>query len=141
MKCDLLFHYRDAKKISFYYFGDTKLCAKHEKTREFHLYRWDHDCKVNEWCLVDCFHREFKVPTQIMVRDYCIAKYKMLMSFRTIFFVIQNIHVNSNPGPLLMEGNMYDQDCVDVYRVYNIIDDGNPLYEFISRIGTKKGQV
>ena len=107
MKCDLLFHYRDAKKISFYYFGETKLCAKHEKTREFHLYRWDHDCKVNEWCLVDCFHREFKVPTQIMVRDYCIAKYKMfLMSFRTIFFVIQSIYVNSNPGSLLMEGNM-----------------------------------
>ena len=27
-----IFHYRDAKKISFYYFGDTKLCAKHKKT-------------------------------------------------------------------------------------------------------------
>lgn len=30
-KCDLFSHYRDAKVISFYYFRDTKLCAKHEK--------------------------------------------------------------------------------------------------------------
>ena len=30
-----------------------------------------------EWCLVDCFHPEFRVFTQIMVCDYCIAKCKM----------------------------------------------------------------
>ena len=36
-KCDLFFHYYDAKEISFCYFRDTKLCAKHEKTREFRL--------------------------------------------------------------------------------------------------------
>ena len=47
-KCDLFFHYRNAKEISFYYFRDTKLCAKHEKTSEFHLYCWDHVWKVSE---------------------------------------------------------------------------------------------
>ena len=31
-------------EISFYYFRDTKLCAKHKKTCEFHLYCWDHVC-------------------------------------------------------------------------------------------------
>ena len=31
-KYDVFFHYRDAKEISFYYFHNTKLCAKHEKT-------------------------------------------------------------------------------------------------------------
>ena len=29
-KCDLFFHYRDAKEISFYYFLDAKLCVKCE---------------------------------------------------------------------------------------------------------------
>ena len=53
------------------------LCKTRKNTREFYLCCWDHVCKVNEWCLVDCFHREFKVPSQIMVRDYFIAKYKM----------------------------------------------------------------
>ena len=43
-KCDLLFHHRDSKEISFYYFGDIKLYAKHKKTREFHLHCWDHVC-------------------------------------------------------------------------------------------------
>ena len=62
-KCELFFHYHYVKEISFYYFGDTK----HEKTREFHLYCWDHVCKANEWRLVDCFHSEFGVSTQITV--------------------------------------------------------------------------
>ena len=62
-KCDLFFHYHNVKEISFYYFRDTK----YEKTGEFHLYCWDHVCKVNELCLVDCFHREFRASTQIMV--------------------------------------------------------------------------
>ena len=31
VKCDLFFHYSDAKEISFYHFCDTKLRAKHEK--------------------------------------------------------------------------------------------------------------
>ena len=53
------------------------LCAKHEKTCEFHSYCWDHVCQVNEWCLVECFHHKFRVSTQIMVHNYCITKYKM----------------------------------------------------------------
>ena len=67
-------HYRDSKQVSFLYFRDTKLYAKYKKTCEFRLYCWDHVCWVNDWCLIDCFHREFRVSTQIMVRDYCIVK-------------------------------------------------------------------
>ena len=37
-KYDLSFHYRDAKEISFYYFRDTKLSAKHEKTHVNSIY-------------------------------------------------------------------------------------------------------
>ena len=36
--CDLIFHYRDAKQISFYFFRDTTLYAKHEKTHENSIY-------------------------------------------------------------------------------------------------------
>ena len=60
-KCDLFFDYSDTKEILFYYFCDTKLCAKHKKkTLEFHLYCRDHVCKVSKWSLVDRFHREFR---------------------------------------------------------------------------------
>ena len=31
-KCDLFFHYGDAKEISFYYIGNTKICATHENS-------------------------------------------------------------------------------------------------------------
>ena len=31
VNCDLFFHYCNAKEISFYYFCDTKICAKHTK--------------------------------------------------------------------------------------------------------------
>ena len=74
----IFWHYRDATEISFYYFHDTKLCAKHEKNKcEFHLHGWDHYYKVTEQCLVDWFHREFRGSTWIILRDYCIAKCKM----------------------------------------------------------------
>ena len=61
------------------------------KTCEFHC--WDHVCKVNEWCLVDCFFCKFSISTQIMVCDYCSAKCKkfaacgrLLIDLCTIFF-------------------------------------------------------
>ena len=53
-----------------------------ENTRELHLYCWDHVCKVNEWCSVDCFHREFRVMQSL----HCQMQK-----------VIQNIYLNSNP--------------------------------------------
>ena len=85
-------HYCDAKDISLYYFPNAKLCAKHKKnTCEFHLYCWDHVCKVNEWCLLDCFHLKFRVSTQIMLHNYYITKCKKI-------FTIQNIYVNRNPA-------------------------------------------
>ena len=63
-----------------------------KKTPEFQLSCWNHTCKDNDWCLVDCFHCEFRISTQIMVHDYSIAKCKtfstcimFLMAFRVIF--------------------------------------------------------
>ena len=99
-KCDLFFHYCDTKEISFYSFRYTKLCAKHEKTGEFHLHCWDYVCKVNEWCLVDCFHHQLRVCTQIMVCGYCIAKSKKFSSRSGLLmslWAIQNIYISSNP--------------------------------------------
>ena len=73
------------------------LCKTRKNAREFYLYCWDHVCKVNEWYLIDCFHREFRVSTQIMVHIYCIARFKefytperVLMAFRAIFLWFRN---------------------------------------------------
>ena len=93
-------------KKSHFIFSQYKTLFKTRiKTREFHLNCWDHVCKVNEWCLVYCFYRKFRVSTRTMVRDYCIAKWKTfstcgghLMAHWAIFFVIQNIYINSNPA-------------------------------------------
>ena len=89
--CAPFFHYCDAKEISFYFFRDTKLCTKHKKTPEFHLYCWNHVCKVNKLRTVDCFHREYRVFIPIIVRDLCIVKCKKfsarggLLSFGSFF--------------------------------------------------------
>ena len=53
------------------------LCKTQKKTLEFHLYCRDYVYKANRWCLVDCFHGEFGVSTQIKVSNYCISKCKM----------------------------------------------------------------
>ena len=80
-KCNLFFHHHDAKKN--FLFSQHKILCKtqiclHSSffftlkfstldspavriTCEFNLYYWDHVCKVNEWCLVDCFHRKLRV--------------------------------------------------------------------------------
>ena len=91
-KWDLLSCYHD-KKYLFTIFCITELCAKHTHTHththntfEFHLYCWDHFCKVNEWCLVACFHHKFRVYTQIVVRNCCIAKWKKFFT-GSIFFL------------------------------------------------------
>ena len=94
LRNEIYFFITAMPKISFYYFRDTKPCAKHTKSvREFHLFYWNHVCKVNEWCLVNCFHSKFRVSMQIIVRNYCIAKCKrlsvcswILMNLRGIFF-------------------------------------------------------
>ena len=61
-------------------------------------------------CLVDCFHREFRVSTQIMVRVTASqnaksfppaegnAPFNGLSGIFFFFFVIQNIYVDSNPA-------------------------------------------
>ena len=61
-KCNLFFHYRDAKENLILLFSQYKtLCKTRKNTREFHLYCWDHSCKVKELCLIDCFHHEFRI--------------------------------------------------------------------------------
>ena len=63
----------------------------------------DHVCKANEWCLVDCFHRKFRIFTEIMVHYYYNMKCKtfstcdeLLMAFWAPFFAFQNIYIDSN---------------------------------------------
>ena len=84
------------------------LCKIWQNTYKFHLYCWDHVCKVNEWCLVDYFHCKSRISTQIMVPNYCITKCKefstcskLLMTLPAIFFTIQIISVSSNSDKIL----------------------------------------
>ena len=49
------------------------LCKTQINTHEFHLYCWNHVCKLNKQRLVDCFHQKFRCYTQITVHNYCIA--------------------------------------------------------------------
>ena len=49
------------------------LCKTRINTHEFHLYCWNHVCKLNKQRLVDCFHQKFRCYTQITVHNYCIA--------------------------------------------------------------------
>ena len=92
-KCDHFFHYHDAKEISYKTLNKTG-------TRKFHLYCWDHVCKVHEWCLFDSSHIQFRISTQKTVHNYCIAKCKtfstcsrLLMAFRAVFL---QFNINSN---------------------------------------------
>ena len=78
MKCDLFCNYRDAKEISLLFLQYKPLCRICKNTCEFHLYCWDHVCKVNEWCLGDCFHVEFRASSQALLHNYCIRKCKKL---------------------------------------------------------------
>ena len=82
------------------------LCKTRKNTCEFHLYCWDHVCKVNKWCFVDCFV------------DFCIGKCKtfstcgrLLMCLQVIFFVIQNIYVNLNHSLLSVNQNFCLKFC------------------------------
>ena len=78
-KCNLFFHYRDAKENLILLFSQYKtLCKTWKNTLEYHLYCWCLVCKVNWWCLIDCFHRQFRISTQIMVFDHCKG---LLMTF------------------------------------------------------------
>ena len=70
------------KKSHFTIFTKQNFLQNTKKnTCELNLYCWDHVCEVNEWCLIDCFHRKFTAPNQIMVHDYCIAKCKKLSAY------------------------------------------------------------
>ena len=86
VKRNLFFYYCDVKEISFYYFQNTKLCVKHKKnTCEFYLFCWDHNCKLNEWCLIDCFHFKFRVSTQIMVHNLLYRKMQKVFHLQQAF--------------------------------------------------------
>ena len=68
-----------------------KTLCKTEKTMWISFILLESCLLVNEWCLVDCFHREFRVSTQIMVRDYCIAKCKKFSFCGGLLMVLQAI--------------------------------------------------
>ena len=98
---------RSQRNLILLFLRYKTLWKTRKNTREFLSYCWNHVCKVSEWYLADCLYREFWVSTQIMGRDYCIAKCKtfsacggLFMAFLAIFFAIQNIYVNSNPVKL-----------------------------------------
>ena len=60
-------------RISFYYPHDTKLFTKMKKDLWIvFIFLRSCFCKVNDWCLVVCFHREFRVTTQIMHKVFCL---------------------------------------------------------------------
>ena len=88
--------FRMPKKFHFIIFAIQNSGQNTKKnTHEFYLCCWDHVCKVNEWCLADCFSHKYGVSTQIMVHDYCIANCKKssacggpLMALWSIFFTI-----------------------------------------------------
>ena len=51
--------------IAYHFFTTQKFLQKENVFVIVHLYCWDHGYKVNEWCLNDCFHREFRLSTKI----------------------------------------------------------------------------
>ena len=97
-KCNLFFQYRDAKEILFNYFRDTKLCAKHKKSPVNSVY-WDHLCKVNKWCLVDCFHREFMVSIQIMFITIIASRNAKFFSRSKLFTLIRTLKKPNDTQP------------------------------------------
>ena len=61
--------YCNTKEITFsqFYYNcylHKTLLKTQTNLHEFHLYCCNHVCKVNEWCLVYCFHSQFSVSTQ-----------------------------------------------------------------------------
>ena len=73
----LFFHSMMLKKSHLTIFIIQNFVSNTKNTCEFHLDYWDHVCNVNERCLVNCFHHEFRVSTQIVVPDFCITKCKV----------------------------------------------------------------
>ena len=70
-----------------------------------HLCCCDHVCKVNEWCLGDCFHHQFRVSTKIMVHVFPLKS-----PYGPIFFAIQSICINSTPA--------WVTDCIERWTIY-----------------------
>ena len=59
-----------------------------------HLYCWDHDCNVNEWSLVDCFHRKFMVSTQIMEEKSLKLKFSAIGGLLTVHLFHDSIYLS-----------------------------------------------
>ena len=75
-KCDIFFIIAIPKKSDFAIFAIQNFVQNTKKQTWISFMFWDHISKVNEWCLVDCFHHEFRLSIQIMVYDDFIAKCK-----------------------------------------------------------------
>ena len=115
-----IFSLRQCQRNLVLLFSRYKTLSKTQiNTRVFHLYCWNHVCKVIYWSLVDCFRREYRVSTQIKVRDCCMAICKsfsvcgvLLMALRPISFAIQNIHVNLNPVNVVRSNSQFSDHFI-----------------------------
>ena len=92
VNCDLFFHYCNAKEISLYYIVVMQNVLQNMNLFvTAHLYWWDDVFKVNEWCLIDCFHCKCRVSTQVMVLHFPLKKFsscsRLLKALSTIFFL------------------------------------------------------
>ena len=92
VNCDLFFHYCNAKEISLYYIVVMQNFLQNMNLFVIaHLYWWDDVFKVNEWCLIDCFHCKCRVSTQVMVLHFPLKKFsscsRLLKALSTIFFL------------------------------------------------------
>ena len=92
-----IFPLRQRKRNLILQFSWYKTLGKrHRSTCEFHLYYWDQVFKVNEWCLMNCFHHESRVSNQI-VTLLLPREMQTFSACGSLSFTIQNIYVNSNP--------------------------------------------
>ena len=119
-KCDLFFHCRDTKKITFYYFLDQKFVKnKKNKNKQKHvnfIYVVEIMFVRQMNGVVDCFHRKFRVFIKIMVRDYCIAKCKKLSACKGVLmahwaiysFVIQKFRL----FPTLLSSSFHSSETI-----------------------------
>ena len=84
------------EKSHFTIFVIQNFVQKTQKHLWIHLYYWDQVFKVNEWCLMNCFHRESSVSNQI-VTLLLPREMQTFSACGSLSFTIQNIYVNSNP--------------------------------------------
>ena len=61
-------------------------------TCEFHLYYLYHVCKVNKWCLVDCFHHKLSV---FFLHKLLMALWQVFTNCEHCYDCAHNVQTNS----------------------------------------------